>query len=114
LSVHMRLLLDQNLSFKLLTNLEKFYAGSAHVRILGLDRAKDLEIWEFARKRGFTLVTRDSDFYEYSTLLGFPPKVIWIRSGNTSTLYTRDLLLSSRKVIDRFLRDKKLGCLELF
>jgi len=32
----------------------------------------------------FTIVTLDSDYSEWNGLLGAPPKVIWVRFGNTT------------------------------
>lgn len=69
----MKLLLDQNLSRKLVARLGDLYPDSAHVAELGLDRASDREVWEFARDHGFILVSKDSDMVELSLLGGAPP-----------------------------------------
>ncbi len=45
----MKLLFDQNLSPRLVARLADCYPGSAHVSEVGLDRALDVEVWEFAR-----------------------------------------------------------------
>ncbi|HEY9583101.1 MAG TPA: DUF5615 family PIN-like protein [Candidatus Paceibacterota bacterium] len=110
----MKLLLDQNLSHKLLLFLEELYPGSSHVRLVKLSTASDEEVWTYAKKNNFTLVTQDSDFYDRSLLLGFPPKVIWIQSGNTSTLNINKLLLDSVEAIKEFESNKEIGCLELY
>ncbi|MFZ0964277.1 MAG: DUF5615 family PIN-like protein [Terriglobia bacterium] len=81
----MKLLLDQNLSPRLLRTLEAVYPGSSHVRLVGLRDADDAVVWEFARDHGFIIVSKDSDFHQRSFLFGFPPKVIWIRRGNCPT-----------------------------
>ena len=81
----MKLLFDENLSPSLVESLEGLYPESAHVHALGLGSASDVTVWEFARERGFTIVTKDADFHERSTISGFPPKVVWIRRGNCST-----------------------------
>jgi len=46
----------------------------------------DETVWEYARQNGFDLVTKDSDFSELSVLRGSPPKVIWLRIGNCTTV----------------------------
>jgi predicted nuclease of predicted toxin-antitoxin system len=51
-----------------------------------MDQADDHEVWNYAQTNGFTIVTRDSDYNELLVLRGFPPKVIWIRRGNCSTM----------------------------
>ena len=46
----------------------------------GQDRtwwADDKTIWRYAADNGLLIVSRDSDFHGWSTLYGFPPKVIW-------------------------------------
>ena len=52
----MRLLFDQNLSFKLVHALADVFPGSGHVRDFGLGTADDLSVWEFAKSRGYTIV----------------------------------------------------------
>jgi predicted nuclease of predicted toxin-antitoxin system len=42
----------------------------------------DVQIWEYAKQNGLTIVTKDSDFSSRILLLGPPPKVIHIRLGN--------------------------------
>ena len=81
----MKLLFDQNLSFKLCRRLEDLFPDSSQVRLLGLDQAYDEVIWQYAPGNGFTLVTQDSDFADLSLALGTPPKVIWLRCGNAPT-----------------------------
>jgi predicted nuclease of predicted toxin-antitoxin system len=80
-----RLLLDQNLSPRLLTILADLYPGSTHVREVGLQAADDDTVWRYAAEHEFAIASKDADFHERSFLLGHPPKVIWIRRGNCST-----------------------------
>jgi predicted nuclease of predicted toxin-antitoxin system len=54
----MKLLFDQNLSFRLPARLADIFAGSEQVRNCGLDRASDAVIWEHAKTGGFTIVAR--------------------------------------------------------
>jgi predicted nuclease of predicted toxin-antitoxin system len=55
----MKLPFDQNLSFKLCTQLADEFPDSNQVRLLGLDASDDRRIWERAKASGFTLVTQD-------------------------------------------------------
>jgi predicted nuclease of predicted toxin-antitoxin system len=75
------------------------FPESAHVYDLGLSQKADLEIWEFARKNDYVIVTKDSDFHELTILFGFPPKVIWIRRGNCSTHQIEDILRTNYDLI---------------
>lgn len=82
----MKLLFDQNLSRRLVAMLAVEYPGSRHVAELGLDTATDRAIWDYAGEHGFMIVSKDSDFRQLAFLLGPPPKAIWVRAGNVSTL----------------------------
>ena len=44
----MKLLLDENLSHRLIAALQARYPGSIHVRDAGLESADDSSIWQFA------------------------------------------------------------------
>jgi predicted nuclease of predicted toxin-antitoxin system len=110
----MKLLLDQNISRKLVKELAREFPKSNHVILLGLHEASDGEIWEYARDKNFVIVTQDSDFSERSILFGYPPKVIWLRTGNTSTTHVLQLLKERSKEIKHFVKDAKSGCLQIF
>lgn len=107
----MTLLFDENLSFRLVGATSPQFPNSRHVRDVGLARASDRAIWEFAKREGLTIVTFDSDFHERSLLEGWPPKVIWLRTGNTATIAVGALLLSRAQDIDAFLADRDHACL---
>ena len=88
----MRLLLDQNLSPQLLAPLADLFPGSTHVRDVGLAMAADEMVWAHAAHEGLVIVSKDADFQQRSFVLGAPPKVVWIRRGNCSTLDIENLL----------------------
>ena len=88
----MKLLFDENLSHKLVRALEDLFPASEHVRNLGLKAADDRLIWEHAKNNDLIIVSKDSDFYQRSLLFGHPPKVIWIRRGNCSTVAVEAIL----------------------
>ncbi len=81
----MKLLLDLNISHKLVERISDIYDGAKHVREIGLAQATDQEIWEYAKNNGFIIVSKDEDFHHLSLVYGPPPKVIWICLGNCST-----------------------------
>ena len=81
----MKLLFDENLAPSLVLGLADVFPQSEHVASIGLGASSDREVWEYARKHGYKLVSKDSDFHELSLLYGSPPKVVWIRRGNCST-----------------------------
>jgi predicted nuclease of predicted toxin-antitoxin system len=110
----MKLLFDQHLSFKLAQNLGDVFPGSNQVRLVGLQEAEDDEIWEYARAHGFTVVSKDSDYNERSTLLGHPPKVVWLRCGNQPTAHVEQLIRSRLKELRSFELDETVGCIEIY
>jgi predicted nuclease of predicted toxin-antitoxin system len=63
----MKLLFDENLSFRLCERLGTLFPGSSQVRLLGLAEADDRTIWNYAGINGFTLVSLDVDFAERSS-----------------------------------------------
>ncbi len=102
----MKLLFDQNLSPKLCLKLNTIFSEAFHVSNYSLGLASDLSIWDYAKKNQLTLVTKDSDFHDLSVLLGFPPKVIWIKSGNISTEEIVELFFNKvEKIKDFYLND---------
>ncbi|MEE8057805.1 MAG: DUF5615 family PIN-like protein [Pseudomonadales bacterium] len=78
----MKLLLDQNLSRRIVQPLVEVYPGSTQVSLLATGDAVDKTIWEYARDNDYSVVTQDADFHEYSLLWGGPPLIIWLRCGN--------------------------------
>ena len=78
------------------------YPGSLHVADLGLDTATDREIWDYAAEHGLMIASKDSDFRQLAFLLGPPPKAIWVRSGNVSTLEVLGLLRRHRVAVEDF------------
>ncbi|HEX6368094.1 MAG TPA: DUF5615 family PIN-like protein [Longimicrobium sp.] len=101
----MKLLFDENLSFRLVPVLADIYPGSAHVRDVGLLGAEDPAIWAYAAQHGFLLTSKDTDFYVRSLLYGAPPKVLWLRIGNSTVAETADLLRNQSIVIHHFSED---------
>ena len=110
----MKLLFDQNLSFKLCENLAGLFPGSHHVRLLGLDQADDSALWQFAKANGFCIVTQDSDFADLAALYGPPPKIIWLRCGNQPTAFVEKLLRDQAESIAAFAADAQSACWEIY
>jgi len=110
----MKLLFDQNLSFKLCRRLADLFPDSNQARLVGLDRADDPAIWEYAKTNGFIVVSQDSEFFDLSSLRGHPPKLIWLRCGNQKTAFIEKLLRDHLSQIMAFEKDSSAGCLEIY
>ncbi len=109
----MKLLFDHNLSPRLVVRLGDLYPEADHVSLVGLDRASDDEVWQYARANGHLIVTRDSDFSDTSAVRGFPPKVIWLRLGNCTTDEAERALRTNCRLIEEFTESQVSGLLEL-
>lgn len=109
----MRLLLDENLSRRLVPFLQNNFPGTTQVALIGLERADDRTIWRHARDNGFVIVTRDADFEELSAILGAPPQVIWLRIPNQAKSAVLNLLLRHHAELHESLQEKDITCIEL-
>ena len=109
----MRLLFDQNISHRILKILSDEFADSTSVKKENLIDSSDKTIWEFARKSNYIIVTQDSDFNDLNSLYGFPPKIIWIRTGNLKTDELANVLKNHFLEIKDFESNPKYGCFEI-
>jgi predicted nuclease of predicted toxin-antitoxin system len=91
----MKLLFDEHISFRTVRGIRDLFPDARHLKFFDLEEAPDLEIWSFAKKNGYAIVTKDDDFRELSMAFGHPPKVIWIKAGNIK-----------KSSFENFLRDK--------
>jgi predicted nuclease of predicted toxin-antitoxin system len=106
-----KLLLDQNLSYKLVDRLSDVFPGSSHVREVGLGSASDEVVWSHARENGFVLVSKDEDFHQMSFVLGPPPQVVWVQLGNCRTAEVEECIRENRVVIEEFEAEKQAAFL---
>ncbi len=109
----MALLFDQNISFRLIKEIVPHFPESKQLREAGLEGKQDREIWKWAKLKGYCIVTFDSDFVDLSLLFGFPPKVIWLRLGNSSTGRIAKVMISKKGEIEDFLKNEVEGILKL-
>ncbi len=110
----MKLLLDENLSPKLVDYLVDIFPNSSHVELLGMRGHTDTEIWNLAKQDGYVLVPKDDDFRQRSFVYGAPPKVIWLSVGNAGTAAIGQLLLTSVARIEAFVADPEESLLVLY
>ena len=112
----MKILFDQNISVRIVNKLKNIFPGCTQVRLVGLENASDLVIWEYARQNDYSIITFDADFFDLATLKGHPPKVIWLRIGNTSTANLEIVLSTYADTITEFINSSEfaeISCLEI-
>ncbi|MDR0504175.1 MAG: DUF5615 family PIN-like protein [Treponema sp.] len=109
----MKLLLDANLSWRLIPVLSEHFGECTHVNKTDLPKpASDTEIWNYAAMNGYTIVTQDSDFLNFLETKGFPPKVILIRAGNMTRKMAEEILIHAKTEISE-LENNNYGLLEI-
>ena len=59
-----------------------------------------------ANRHSFSVVSKDTDFYQRSIALGLPPKFIWLGVGNCGTEVIVDLLRSQHALVRDFIASK--------
>jgi len=110
----MKLLLDQNISHRLIKPLTDVYANSTQVGLLGMGEATDKEIWEYAQQHDYAIVTLDADFHEYCLLWSGPPLIVWLKCGNQPKNMMLDKLLTNQEVIERANQNPDIWCVEIY
>ena len=108
-----RLLFDEQLSERVCEAVADIFPGALHVRRLGHPRATDDVVWALARQHECLVVSKDEDFHRLALLQGAPPKFIWIRLGNCTTLDVAQLLRLRRDDIIGFAAQHEVTVLEL-
>lgn len=98
----MKLLLDENLSDRIIHRIVDLYPDSTHVKTLALTNTDDVVIWEYAKANDFIIVSKDSDFHQRSLLYGHPPKFIYLRVGNCPTSRIVQILRDNFDLINQF------------
>ena len=109
----MKLLLDENLSRRIVPFIQNSYPGSTQVALIGLERANDCVIRQYAIDNGFIITTQDADFYEMSLIHGQPPKIVWLKMGNQSKTATIKTLLDNQQAIEQALIFDNKACIEI-
>jgi predicted nuclease of predicted toxin-antitoxin system len=109
----MKLLFDQNISPKILKLLPSQLSNSQQVRFVGLENSSDMEIFQYARKNNYTIVTFDSDFIDLNGVYGTPPKIIYLNTGNLTTKNISVLLIKNILRISSYLESETDEILEI-
>jgi predicted nuclease of predicted toxin-antitoxin system len=110
----MKILLDANISWKLVNILRPAFDECAHVDLIGLETpADDKDIWNYALNNEYIIITKDNDFLDLLELKGFPPKVVLLKTGNNDSKALADLLLNAKSKIED-LKNNDYGLLEIY
>jgi predicted nuclease of predicted toxin-antitoxin system len=110
----MKLLLDENLSRRIIPALQETYPDSTQIALLNLNEADDREIWEYAKQENYTIVTQDADSHEQSMLVGGPPLIVWLRCGNQPKNVILEKIIKHQKLIEDADQDPEIWTIEIF
>lgn len=111
----MKLLIDQNISHRIIPLLGSEIGDLYHVKNLGLLNTDDYEIFKYARQHDFSaVITIDDDFVKLLNTFSSPPKIIWVRTGNCSTEFLSQILISRTAAIKEFLHSEDYFIYEVF
>ena len=103
----MKLLVDQNISWRVIRLITDSFPGSIHVDEIGLGgETPDTEIWRHAADHGYTILTKDSDFNNMALTRPTPPKVVWLQLRNASTTAIAEVVLARKSAIEAFGADE--------
>jgi predicted nuclease of predicted toxin-antitoxin system len=110
----MKLLFDHNLSQKLVRRLADVFPNSTQTNLLGFSTVNDSVVWEHARENDFVVVTLDKDFSDLALQRGVPPKIIWMRCGNSTVAEVERLLRVNLVEIQHFESNHSAEVLEIW
>ncbi len=109
-----RLLFDQNISYRVVKPLKLSLPNVVGVRDVSLYEADDFAIWEYARRENYVMVTFNKDIPMIESVRGFPPKIIWLRTGNMSNQALIDLFTNRIDELIDFNSQQNVGCLLIY
>lgn len=82
-------LIDANLPYRF-----SIWSGREYVHVYDIDDAlPDSKIWEYAREKDLTIITKDTDFSDRIILGNPPPRVLHIKVGNLKMKPFYDLMV---------------------
>jgi predicted nuclease of predicted toxin-antitoxin system len=110
----MKLLFDENISWRIVKKVRDIFPLSEHATNIKPKLRDDLDIFYHARKENFLIVTFDEDFRELQSMNGFSPKIIWLRTGNTSTQRVLAKLMDNQQGIVDLENNDEIGILEIY
>ncbi|MCL2765501.1 MAG: DUF5615 family PIN-like protein [Treponema sp.] len=109
----MKILLDANISYKLINKLKPIFGECEHVDLIGINvPVQDIDIWKYAKNNGFIIITKDNDFINLLELKGFPPKVVLLKTGNNSSKAIMELFVNIKSKIED-LKKNEYGLIEI-
>ncbi len=105
----MKLLLDENLSRRIVPALQQRFPGTSQVALLGLQRATDVELCDFAAAHDFVMCSKDDDFQRLVAARTYRPKLVRVALGNVGNDQVLAALLAAAERIEAALTQGDIG-----
>jgi len=83
------------------------------VRDIGMEQVGDKDIWGFAKRENFVIVTKDADFNDMSVMRGHPPYIVWLRTGNSRVSQIAASIRLYQTDIEEAVREGIFGIIEI-
>lgn len=109
----MKLLLDENLSRRLVPALQGRFPGSSQVALLGLERAIDAALCQYAAEHGTVLCSKDDDFHRLVAARGYRPQLVQVALGNAGNDVVLAALLAAADRLETALAEPGVGMVVL-
>ena len=110
----MKILFDENLSYRVVRELQLSWPECRSLAEVGLKQASDTEIWNFAKKNGFAIATYDEDFLDLLAIRGGPPKIIYLRLQNATRNELHAAIKRNAGSLEAFLKTEDIYAYFLF
>jgi predicted nuclease of predicted toxin-antitoxin system len=108
-----KLLLDENISRRIVFALLEKFPNSSHVEFVGLAGSTDSEICEYAASHGFVIITKDEDFDRLVAIRGYSPKLVKLSLGNSTNDEVARAILGLADQIISELQKPEIGIVEI-
>ena len=105
----MKLLLDENLSRRIVPALQVRFPGSSQVALLGLERATDATLCDYAAAYDFVICTKDDDFQRLVAARGYRPRLIHLALGTAGNDAVLAALLAAADRLHAAFSDASTG-----
>ena len=90
----MRLLVDENVSWRLAAYFRPQCEAVLHMRAIGLDESPDTSIWRCARQHGYNLLTKGEAFARPVLVETFPPRLVALQNAQVPVKALAKFLLA--------------------
>jgi predicted nuclease of predicted toxin-antitoxin system len=108
-----KLLLDENLSRRLVPALQARFPGSSQVALLGLERSTDAALCDHAAQHDFVICSKDDDFQRLVAARGYRPRLIHLAMGNSNNESVLTALLTAADRLHTAFDDPATGVVVL-